>query len=286
MARSSHSSATPSPTVFISYARANERRVREVARRLRAWGYRVWLDQISLHAGSDWREEIRKAILDADFLILALSPSSLGSDMVEWELDLAEQAKTVIVPIVFARGKTKSNLSRRLEALHHISFGRGNERGMTALVEALGGIRNDAPSLPGERDFPAMGENARMIGELVRLLQEFSVSGGAVIMRGGEELQYFIQFLAAPSDPEVYGEAVGNENLEPPHLLNETQLRDLETAGWDPPGKDTYGNFQRRWYVNTARARALMAGDIMRTFLDVYGHLPGERLGIEVKIDD
>ena len=282
MARSTDST---SPTIFISYSRANSDRVQTVARRLRGWGYAVWLDQFDLEAGADWRSAIQKAIKQADFLVLAHSRSSVKSDMVEWELELAQQAGTRIIPIDFGARKSDTVVSGHLEKLHHISFKKGNDRGMAALVEALGGIRNDEPYLPGDFNFPEIGENTRAIAELVRFLQEFSFCGGVVELKGGEDWQYYIEFHVMTSISEVNGWAVGNANLKANDVLDENQLTKLETLGWVQPTAKSHGDFEKVWFVNSARSRALMAGEIMRTFLDVYGHLKGEQLELHVQLN-
>lgn len=275
-----------SPTVFISYARANYSRIETIARRLRGWGYQTWMDQFDLDAGEDWRAAIRAAIADADFFVLAVSKSSLKSDAVEWELDQAQGAGTRVIPIVLGSFKSDSRVADRLNQLHQISFARGNERGMAALVEALGGIRSAMPTLPDELEFPAVGQNARMIAEIVRFLQQFSHSGGAVIFKGGESWQYYVQLLVTASEAEIYGEAVGNANLETDDELDDASIEALQSLGWQPATKDSAGNFTRTWFVNSGRARALLAGDIMRTFLDIYGHLKGERLSVEMQVED
>jgi hypothetical protein len=274
------------PTVFMSYAHANEERVRTVASRLRGWGYKVWIDQIDLDPGSDWRAAIEETIPAVDYFVLALSRSSAKSEMVEWELDVAERAGTKIVPIVFGSGKVGAALGDRLGSLHQISFSTSNERGMAALVEALGGIRNDQPVLADEVEFPAIGQNTRMVAELVRFLQETSSTGGAVIFYGGRDDDYFVQLLVMPSEAEVYGEAVGNDNLEGDALLDQRQLAALENLGWGDPSADSYGNHRRVWLADSDRGRALIAGDVMQTFLEVFDHPKGGRLRFELQADD
>jgi hypothetical protein len=274
------------PTVFMSYAHANEERVRTVASRLRGWGYEVWIDQIDLDAGSDWRASIEEKIPVVDYFVLALSRSSTKSEIVEWELDVAERAGTKIVPIVFGTGKGSAALGDRLGSLHHISFSTSNERGMAALVEALGGIRNNQPVLADQVDFPAIGENARMVAEMVRFLQEFSKTGGAVIFYGGRDDGYFVQLLIEASQSEVYGEAVGNDNLEGDALLDQDQLATLANLGWGVPSRESYGNHRRVWHANSDRDRSLIAGDVVRTFLDAFDHPKGGRLRFELQADD
>jgi len=80
-----------SPQVFISYAHDDSADfVEQLANDLRCYQIRVWYDK-RLHLGDDWREQLKAAINKAQVCMMVLSPASLNSDWVEWEIDYARQ---------------------------------------------------------------------------------------------------------------------------------------------------------------------------------------------------
>jgi hypothetical protein len=151
-------------------------------------------------------------------------------------------------------------------------------------VEALGGVRGGIPRIPGDEKFPAIRENARMISETIRFLMEVTVDGGNLILYGGINWAYYVQFAIRPGRSEIYGEAVGNENLTAARALDAGQIEQLLALGWEPPDNSSSGNHRRTWTVVLDNDRALVAGDVMRTFLDVFKHYRGEPLNIELQL--
>jgi formylglycine-generating enzyme required for sulfatase activity len=59
--------------VFLSYAHADRDRVRTLYARLKREGVDVWLDKEKLLPGADWQLEIRKAVREADVVVVCLS---------------------------------------------------------------------------------------------------------------------------------------------------------------------------------------------------------------------
>ena len=281
------------PSVFVSYSRANKARVDVVVRWLTEWGYRVWIDVADIGGGEDWRSAVRRAVEAADVLIVAVSRSSLESPVVEWEVELAEDAGKLIIPIKFGRiPDLETSLQRRLSLLNHISFADGNNRGLARLLKSLGGGPIDPSADLGSDRYPAIRRNIELIAGLLAFLQESRGGVSAVVLHGGESWEYYIQMIVATHDPEIRGEAVGNGYLEAPRLLSDEQQTRLVELGWNPPPKGRKRkrheglNFSRRWFATSREERLVAAGDIVRTFLDVYGHLPGEEVLLELKTDD
>lgn len=65
------------PTIFISYARANEDFVRKLADFLRLNGFDVWFDKDSLLAGDDWQSVIFREISNARIFLVCFSAESM-----------------------------------------------------------------------------------------------------------------------------------------------------------------------------------------------------------------
>ncbi|MGH9832697.1 MAG: SUMF1/EgtB/PvdO family nonheme iron enzyme [Blastocatellia bacterium] len=62
--------------IFISYARLDAGEVIQLYHRLKAAGFHPWIDREDLLPGVKWRVAIEKAIREADFFLLCLSPRS------------------------------------------------------------------------------------------------------------------------------------------------------------------------------------------------------------------
>jgi len=89
--------------IFISYAHQDSKFVDQIYHRLTRAGANVWLDRHDLVAGSLQRQVFQGIRLN-DVVLLVLSGSSLRSDWVENELDMArrkekEQARDVLCPV-------------------------------------------------------------------------------------------------------------------------------------------------------------------------------------------
>lgn len=67
-----------SPKIFISYASEDVAHAQQLYQRLKAKGFRPWLDRKNLLPGQTWRREIAKSIKDADFVLVCLSRLSLA----------------------------------------------------------------------------------------------------------------------------------------------------------------------------------------------------------------
>ncbi len=59
--------------VFLCYANTDSARVRDLYSRLKRAGVDVWLDKVKLLPGQDWELEIRRAVREADVVVVCLS---------------------------------------------------------------------------------------------------------------------------------------------------------------------------------------------------------------------
>ncbi|MCI0434396.1 MAG: TIR domain-containing protein [Gemmatimonadetes bacterium] len=78
------------PSVFISYAREDDERARNLYKRLRNAGFTPWLDRFDLIGGEDFDRATRKALKEAVFVIICLSNISIAKrGYVQRELKIA-----------------------------------------------------------------------------------------------------------------------------------------------------------------------------------------------------
>ena len=86
--------------IFLSYAREDLAKARQLAAALDKQGWSVFWDRTSLLAGQDFEEIIEQAIEQAGCMIVAWSKASKRSDWVRGEANIGRQRK-ILVPILF-----------------------------------------------------------------------------------------------------------------------------------------------------------------------------------------
>lgn len=123
--------------IFISYSRIDVESAGYIVARLEQDGFNVWIDREEIKAGELWHEAIVQAVDDACAFILMLSPSSVASDNVRREVDLAEAANKELVPVLLAPIELPANLRYQLAGVEWIEFYRDPEAKYRELVEAL-----------------------------------------------------------------------------------------------------------------------------------------------------
>jgi hypothetical protein len=97
------------PRIFLCHASEDKPRVRELYHKLKAAGYRPWLDKEDLLPGQDWRHEIEKIIRDPyNIVVVCLSCHSIlkrgvVQQEIKWALDMLEQASEDAIYLIPAR---------------------------------------------------------------------------------------------------------------------------------------------------------------------------------------
>jgi TolB-like protein len=76
------------PQVFVSYARADKRRVAKLVSALRSAGFDPWWDE-DIPPGASWEQTIEKALTAAEAVIVCWSPVSIASENVRSEARVA-----------------------------------------------------------------------------------------------------------------------------------------------------------------------------------------------------
>jgi nucleoside 2-deoxyribosyltransferase len=96
--------------IFISYSREDIDFARYLRALLEKEGFRVWMDEAELVAGSRWFKEIERGIESCSAFIPIMSAHSSESEWVEREILLAESTKKTIYPVL-AAGKPWARLA-------------------------------------------------------------------------------------------------------------------------------------------------------------------------------
>ena len=160
--------------IFISYSRRDQEFVFKLANDLEARGGRVWLDQADIRGGTQWRQSISNGIEQAAAFLLIISPDSVASQYVNFELEIAEAQGKPVFPIIYRRTSLRDNLSR----FQFIDFTRGGyQENLTDLLTGLSVLEIDF------QDAPELSQEEQAIRRREHLGAPVKVSWGIVLKK-------------------------------------------------------------------------------------------------------
>lgn len=155
------------PNVFLSYTRGDAAIVDRISHDLRAQGIETWMDRQDLMAGQNWLPQIEKALSEADFLLVFLSPASLKSVWVQQEYRMAfelqrREGGTRVIPVLLE----KVELPPFLASIQYVDFTDSYFEGMKQLLRAL-----QVSEGPKPKDVVAVSDLAKAVAsEVAKLL--------------------------------------------------------------------------------------------------------------------
>jgi hypothetical protein len=121
------------PSVFISYSHQNLAIVKQLAAELRRQRVRVWFDE-RLRSGQAWQTQLAQAIRQSDAFALVMSPASLDSSYVQWEIAQAQEVGKLIFPLWY---QPCDSVPPEIDRLQRIDIGSDYQSGVLKLVEDL-----------------------------------------------------------------------------------------------------------------------------------------------------
>jgi hypothetical protein len=92
------------PNIFISYARRDRAEAERIVSELRKANLSGWMDASDLATGSSIASEVRNALNHASAVLVLLSPASLHSQWVQFEIGAAEALGKPIIPVLIEGG--------------------------------------------------------------------------------------------------------------------------------------------------------------------------------------
>jgi len=127
--------------VFLCHATEDKPKVRELYRRLTADGAEVWLDEVSLLPGQDWRIEIPNAVRAADAVIVCLTSHAADKEgyiqkEIRFALDAAEEKPDGTIYIIPANLED-CRVPSRLAQWQWVNLFDADERGYDRLLASL-----------------------------------------------------------------------------------------------------------------------------------------------------
>jgi hypothetical protein len=127
------------PKVFISYSRSDHHFAELLRIKLKEKAIEVWLDNGSLRAGNDWRQEIDKGINSSDLVIVALSKNSTESSYVTYEWAYAMGQGKAVLPLKL----DECDLHPKLEPIQHLIFSIPGKSPWEELIERIQDLESD-----------------------------------------------------------------------------------------------------------------------------------------------
>jgi len=216
--------------IFFSYARRDREGVDRIVEALGKAGYDVWIDRRGIVGSRLWRREVVVAIRDSNAFILALSPHSMASVNVRKELDLCDDYRKQIVPLLLTETTIPDEMQYQLAGVQQIDchdFGKGIEE-LCRTLECLKCERLDPSTAGSVPEKPDSSGLARWFSGFLRparvRLAAFLLLGAVIL---GVAAQYLIRHH--PGGPAIIGmtpfEVGGNEELEPKQVDLSNGLR-------------------------------------------------------------
>jgi tetratricopeptide (TPR) repeat protein len=128
----------PAVRVFISYSRKDTAFVDRLEPALKARGIESLIDRHDIYAFEDWWQRIEKLIVQADTIVVVLSPDAVASDVCAREIAFATSLNKRFAPIVCASVDYNA-VPETLRRLNFLAFDDDArfEDGATRLAEAL-----------------------------------------------------------------------------------------------------------------------------------------------------
>lgn len=123
-----------SSKIFFSYSREDSEFALKLATDLRLLGSDIWIDQLDIRAGSRWDSEVETALLNANSLLVILTPHSVASNNVIDEISYALEQNKTIIPILLKNCTIPFRIRRLQYANFTISYNAGYEE----LLKATG----------------------------------------------------------------------------------------------------------------------------------------------------
>jgi len=120
-------------SIFFSYSRSDAEFAHKLAKDLQDQGYKIWIDQVSVEAGSRWDKEVEKALISTDILLIILSPESVSSENVMDEFAFALEENKKIIPVLFKECK----VPLRLRRLQYIDFTKEYSVSVKQLIKSI-----------------------------------------------------------------------------------------------------------------------------------------------------
>jgi hypothetical protein len=137
-------------SIFISYAREDDKKAERLHDALQMKGYKVWKDNHALLPGERWEHKIKQALRGYEFVILCLSKISISkTGFFQEEVKTAAELQrkrpsshVYIIPVRFDNFDLR-DLPIEIEGLHHIDLFKNWNEGLNKIAETISQYRKE-----------------------------------------------------------------------------------------------------------------------------------------------
>lgn len=182
--------------IFISYCHEDRVFARKLMRKLKEANFEIWIDNVHMHGGDDWRETIDDAIKNAFALIVIMTPNAKASDYVTYEWAYAWGAGVKVIPVLYK----ETNLHPRLGTLQHVKFTNPRTRRWEDLNRAVRKITNQEVTVP----FPPqlVSKESEEDFEILRkeIVYEYGPDGKSMVQRKHLEIRILKDHIKSYGD--------------------------------------------------------------------------------------
>ena len=125
--------------IFLSYAREDGNPAAErIRREMHSAGFSVWRDIENMQGGKEWKAQLRTALHQVEAIIVLLTPKSVESKYVEWELEMARMIDKPILPVLIL----DCDIPDELDRIHYrnLSIEQGYNQDLLLLIQDLNNL--------------------------------------------------------------------------------------------------------------------------------------------------
>ncbi len=167
--------------VFISYARTDENKVREIYKELVSLGADAWLDKEKLMPGQDWEREISEAARNAHVILVCLSKLSIKNEgyfqkEMRVALDIAmekPEGQISIIPVRLEKCKVPARISKyQWVDLFDPTSKEIKPEGYNLLINSLNAVAKEKGAWFQPEKTNSFGVNTQRFGRIVKSLRE------------------------------------------------------------------------------------------------------------------
>jgi tetratricopeptide (TPR) repeat protein len=293
--------------LFFSYARQDQDQVVPLARELQGLGVDVWLDIQGIKGGSLWADEIVNTIRNCEFFLLFISLSSINSDNVRREMNLAYESGKRIIPIRLDKAEIPPEWKYQLAGIQWIDSAVPDWK--SRLLIALGGSKVSAKDemelliAADDKYYSGQYVDAIKLYERVLSLNPSSSRANEYLIRSKDRNRYEKDRAYIPNESlELYKQArahiVVNEFGKAISLLeraieiaNEAGIAFLEAEEWLDALRLEYEHRKKpKVFISYSRDDYEIASEIYLflrenqciPWMDKYDLVPGQEWKLEI----
>jgi tetratricopeptide (TPR) repeat protein len=222
--------------VFVSYSSANQKKALSLCRSLEERGTRCWISCRDVTPGSNYQDQIVRAIGDARAMVLVFSKSANSSDEIKKELSLASKSRVPVIAVRIENVQPTHAFAYELSTRQWIDAFPRWEKAMDLVNSSLNSP--DVPSSPPSRRFASSRRPLAFAAGMFALLL---LVGAWFWLRPHTNPQHDLQVRLAgfqslsPGLPATIPDTIREELI---NAFGEDSIVRLSTAAAPPPGED------------------------------------------------